>query len=322
MIFRIWSFLVCFVAGCGTAAGQVTITECGEFSLTDSAVVGLSGITWAGGNQFYVVSDRFVGFVPLTLEIDQETGKIASGKLGSPVPVKSELRDPEGIAWHGSSKTLWISSEKGPRIDGFSLTGATQSAVNLPGVFKSVRLNLGLESLTYNSQTDRFWTANEECLKGDGELSSPRGGTLVRLQEFDGAWKPLRQVAWQTEPSSVRLQNVGNGVADLCLMDNGQLLVLERGVSLLGLKMRIFLADLKGGTATNALPRLSAGKVNVVRKTLLLEKSTGAKNYEGIALGPVLKDKSRSLILVADNGSGAVHSFLALRLTGMDGSVK
>lgn len=291
--------------------------ECGEISIEDKSVVGLSGIAYVGGNQFYAVSDRHVGVVPVTLEIDAVTGKLTSGKLGALVAVKSELRDAEGIAWMAKNKTLWISSEKGPRIDGFSLAGVPEPSVKLPDVFKNVRLNLGLESLTYNARTDRFWTANEECLKGDGELSSPRGGTLVRLQEFDGSWKPLRQFAWQTEPSSVRLQNVGNGVADLCLLDDGRLLVLERGVSLLGLKLRIFLADFKGATATSSLPSLSGGKVNVVRKTLLLEKSTGARNYEGIALGPVLNDQSRSLILVADNGSGSVHSFLSLRLSGI-----
>jgi hypothetical protein len=47
----------------------------------------------------------------------------------------------------------------------------------------------------------------------------------------------------------------------------------------------------------------------------LLSRSTRTTNYEGIALGPVLQDGSRSLILIADSGSGDVHSFLALKFS-------
>ncbi len=300
---------------CAPAWGGLHAEVCGEFQLKDERFVGLSGLTWAGGNQFYAASDRISGFVPVTLVIDPVSGRISSGECGPPVVAKQKLEDCEGIAWNAKTKTLWLSTEVGPMIGGCKLEGTTARSVKLPEIFQSSRLNLGLESLTFNAEGDCYWTANEETLKADGELPAAGEGSLVRLQEFDASWKPLRQFAWRAEPAAMRMKSIGNGVSDLCLLDDGRLLVLERGFGVLTLQTRLYLADLTKATPTAKFANLRGGaEVIPAGKTLLLHRNTGTVNYEGIALGPVLADQSRSLILVADSGSGHLHFFLALRV--------
>jgi hypothetical protein len=294
------------------------VTVCGEFVLKDARLAGLSGLTWAGGNQFYAASDRLGGYVPVTLEIDPISGKITAGSLGEPVEVEANWRDCEGIAWNSATKTLWLSTEVGPTIVGCKLNGKQEPEVKVPEIFGTMRSNLGLESLTCSPAGDRYWTANEETLKVDGPLSGGGESAWVRLQEFSADWKPLRQFAWRAEPAKIRMQNVGNGVSDLCLLADGRLLVLERGFGFLTLQTRLFLADFKDATPVAAVPSLrpvSDRTIKPAQKFLLLSRATNTTNYEGIALGPLLRDGSRSLILVADSGSGHEHSFLALKFS-------
>jgi hypothetical protein len=303
---------------CSRSFGALQVEVCGEFQLKDERFVGLSGLTWAGGNQFYAASDRISGFIPVTLAIDPASGKISSGQFGTPVEVKPKLSDCEGIAWNAKTKTMWLSTEEGPQIGGCKLNGSAVPAIKLPAVFTSSRLNLGLESLTFNALRERAWTANEEILKADGELPTAGEGALVRLQEFDANWKPLHQFAWRTEPAAMRMKSIGNGVSDLCLLDDGQLLVLERGFGVLTLQTRLYLADFTKATATDQLRSLKETDVTPVGKSLLLQRNTGTTNYEGITQGPILADQSRSLILVADSGAGHLHFFLSLRVRDVE----
>ena len=145
-------------------------------------------------------------------------------------------------------------------------------------------------------------------------VSSSKAGGLVRLQEFDAAWKPLRQFAWRTDTSSLRIQGSGTGVTGLCLLPDGSLLVMERVFAGLMLEIRIFLADLSAATNTSAIPALEGAAIVPAQKQLLYKKVTGFTNFEGIAAGPMLNDGTRSLILTADSGNGTVHTLLALRL--------
>ncbi|MBP7951475.1 MAG: esterase-like activity of phytase family protein [Verrucomicrobiales bacterium] len=300
----------------GGAFAELAITTCGEQAFQAETAVGLSGLTWAGGDRFYAVSDRS-GIVPVTLRIDPASGRILDGAVGAAWMPPTDLRDFEGIAWHAPSARLFVSAEQGPGIDSFTLDRRQAGRVALPGIFRKSRTNLSLESLTISPSGNRLWTANEEALLVDGPLADAKQGTLVRLQEFSAGCRPLRQFAWRTESAAMRLQGSGSGVADLCALPGGKLLVLERGFGLLSLRCRIFLADFSSATDTSPLPSLEANSVRVAGKTLLMDKATGKKNYEGIALGPALRGGGRSLILVADSGDGLRHVFLALRISGL-----
>ena len=285
-----------------------------EFSLTVESVVGLSGLAWSKDDLYYAVSDKARAIVPLRLTLDPDTGLIVAGKMEAPVPVETNASDFEDIACDAAGGRVFISMEQPPGIEGFTSAGKPLGPVKLPAVFLTARGNIGMECLTRNAATGRSWTANQDTLTADGPVSSDKAGGLVRLQEFDAAMRPLRQFAWRTELSGFRIAGSGTGVTALCLLANGQLLVMERVVGGLTLEVRIFLAGLEKATDTSSLPALEGAAFTPAQKHLLFTWPCGFTNFEGMAAGPVLKDGSRSLILVADSGKGATHRFLALRI--------
>ena len=50
----------------------------------------------------------------------------------------------------------------------------------------------------------------------------------------------------------------------------------------------------------------------VLTKRLVYEEDTGASMYEGMCLGPVLKDGSQTLVLVSDGDKEASESIMTL----------
>ena len=283
-----------------------------RFTIESAAVTDLSGITWAGGDSFFAVADHPNVLVPATLRIDRTTGCIVRGEFGAPIPVRAPVSDFEGVTYVSAQKTFYIGAEEGHGVISFRPGGAVQFHP-VPPIFSQARKNLSVESITWNDADGHFWIANEEALRLDGPLSGGIG-TLVRLQQFDTKFRPVAQYAWRTEPATFRFRDSGNGVSDLCLLPDGRLLVLERGFAFGGLHLRLFLADFKGATDISKRPALADASIVAAQKTLLFEEATGFTNFEGITLGPVLDDGSRSLILIADSNGGRTHTFLPLKL--------
>jgi hypothetical protein len=207
-----------------------------------------------------------------------------------------------------------VSTEARSKIVGFDLDGDATFKVEVPAIFRETRQNKSLESLAWSEERHEMWTANEDALNCDGPVSSREQGSLVRLQKFDGNLSPAAQFAYRTEPSLIRVGNQGTGVTDLALLPSGELLVLER-VLTLGFCVRIFSVDFAGATDISKVESLKdADEVVPVKKTLLYEQFTATHNFEGMTLGPVLADGSRSMLLVADNGGEKTHHFIPLRL--------
>jgi len=207
-----------------------------------------------------------------------------------------------------------VSTETGNGIFGFDLRKRTMIPVAVPPIFSKARDNKSLESLTYDGTIRNFWTANEEALTCDGPMSAREHGTVVRLQRFDAGFRPLAQFAYVTEPSFFRVPGGGTGVSDLALLPNGELLVLERVVGPFGLSAKIFRAELRGATDTTKILALTDAKYTPAGKTLIFSRPTLSNNFEGIALGPLLADGWRSLVLIADSGGGTTHYLMPLRI--------
>jgi len=284
------------------------------FPLQNDEVTDLSGIVWTGGDRFYAVSDHRNALIPITLKLDHESGKILTGEIGQALPFQTDISDLEGITYVRSTKTFYLSAETGNTVVRYTLGQTRAMSLAVPRIFSRARKNLSLESITWNDQSAQFWIANEETLNNDGPLASPTGGSFVRLQQFDAKFRPIAQYGWITEPANFRFHGVGNGVADLCALPDGQLLVLERGFGPLGLRLRIFLADFKKATQTSRKMVLNDPNCIFAKKILLYEKDTGLTNFEGLTLGPMLTDGSYSLVAVADSNGTSTHCLLALRL--------
>jgi hypothetical protein len=301
-----------------SAAGQTVEIKRAEgqarFAIESSASADLSGIVWTGDDSFAAVSDKRNVIQFLTLQIDRASGEITGGRFEGARDVPGRVRDFEGIAWVTAAKTFYISAEEGHSVIRLVSGAAAPRTVPVPEIFAKARPNLSLESLTWNDTARQFWIANEEALRPDGPLSSRETGTLVRMQKFDAKFKPLAQYAWRTEPAAFRYGNAGSGVSDLCLLPDGQLIVLERGFAEGGLHLRLFLANFARATDITRMSSLDGADFIAARKTLLFEETTGFINFEGITLGPPLAGGWRSLIVVADSNSTSTHSFLALKV--------
>jgi len=283
-----------------------------DFTMQGS-ITDLSGLVWTGGDSFFAVSDKRSAVLPVTLQIDLATGAITHGEFGPPIPVPATQMDFEGIAYVTAERRFFISTETPAGVISFRAGEREVRALPLPAPYSRTRHGLALEALTWNDQARQFWIANEEALEGDGPVTSATAGTVVRLAKFDAAFRPLAQYAWRTETAALRI-GAGCGVADLLLLPDGTLLVLERGFVGFGLAVRLFAADFAGATDVTKLPALEGATFTPARKTLLFAEGTGMRNYEGLALGPPLADGTRSLILVADSHGGTEHCFLPLKL--------
>ena len=307
-----------FVAPGPTAQSGVTITRSGQSPfILGSGTTGaaeLSGITYAGGTSYYAVGDNGAKMIWQTYtSLDSATGRIRSTRVTGGISAPGLGSDSEGIALDPDGRNVWVADEVASSINEFNLaTGLKVGSVAVPDIYQpaNVQNNMGLESLTYG--LGKLWTGNEEALKPDGALSTTSAGSWVRIQEFDGPGLTAgTQYAYRTDPIARMSPFVNverSGLVDLLALPNGDILALERelGGFLPHYRTRIYLIDFTGASDVTNLSSLSAGGFTAVGKTLLWQGNTGFSNFEGITLGPELSAGSYSLLLVSDNGSGAL----------------
>ena len=278
----------------------------------------LSGITSAGGDQFYVVGDSSPVVYPLVIDFDAAGGTIATATLQSGIALAMGA-DLEGVAYNLTNSSVYLSDESGPAVREHALAdGSLLQTVSVPAIFSAARSNLSLESLSREPDGAALWTANEEALSVDGPVSSSSAGTTVRLQKFDAALNPSGQWAYVTDPIAGDILAPGrdvevSGVSDLVALAGGQLLVLERELGVGLFRNRIYEVDFSAATDVSAIPDLSSAPYTPVSKLLLWEHF-GIVNFEGISLGPTLANEARSLVLVSDDGGGLSQSLHALTL--------
>lgn len=298
----------------GVAAPPVVerVASQSGFTLT-GPITDLSGLVWAGGDSFFAVSDKRAAVLPVTLQIDPKTGAIVRGEFGAPIPVPTRQKDFEGIAYVAADRRFYISAETPVGVISFRTGELEVRSHALPPPMTRTRFGLALESITWDETRKQFWIANEESLEVDGPITSATAGTLVRLARLDANFRPQAQYAWRTETATMRF-GAGCGVADLLLLPDGTLVVLERGFAGLGLATRLYAAGFEEATDISKLASLDGAKFTPARKTLLFSEGTGFLNFEGIALGPTLADGSRSLILIADSHGATEHTFLPMKI--------
>lgn len=301
------------------AKPALTITRSGQSPLPlrsgSTGAAELSGITYAGGTYYYAVGDDGAAKIwQVYTSLDSQSGRIRSTLVTGGINAPGLGSDSEGIALGPGRDRVWVSDEVASTITEFDLaTGLTTGSVSVPDIYRraNVQNNMGLESLTYGAGA--LWTANEEALRPDGALSTTAAGSWVRIQEFGGPdLAPRRQFAYRTDPISRMSPFVDverSGLVDLLALPNGQILALERelGGYLPRFRARIYLVDFAGASDIAEVSSLSTDTgFTAVSKTFLWQGDTGFSNFEGITLGPRLGDGSHALLLVSDDGIGAM----------------
>lgn len=298
-----------------------TATESGFTSITSTVGSGeYSGITYLGGTTYAVVHDKLAGGGILFFDIPiDDTGVVGEVSSSTPVGTSESTdtgRDNEGVAYVGSTGTLFVSSESDQAIREYDMTGRpTGRQLTVPDdlSLSSISSNKGFEALTYNETARLFWTITEGPLKKDAFMDR-----LLRLQSFGEDLLPGKRYLYcMDEPRATSDQSSSAssyvfGVSALAADDDGRVLVLER---------EVYVPN--GSTISKALSSFTTAKIyavhpeadtaGILRKSLVASFSTAPlsgnfANYEGMCFGPVLGSGLRTLVLIPDsqNGSGGL----------------
>ena len=314
---RILFSAVCLVAAVNLMAQEagLKLVEENEQQCFDAFIPpgNYSGIAPLGNDDYAVVSDKSKrdGFFVFHIELNDTTGEILRvanrGFFGGQLP----NRDAEGIAFLPEKNTILIAGEADGRILEYSREGQlTRREAEVPELLRSNSNNYGLESLTYNATTQRLWTCTENTLPADGMLATSTNGVaaIIRLQSFGNDLKPRETYFYQMDKpqASAPAWAYAMGVSELLALDDGSVLVLEREFYVPESKLGAFVANKlyqtwpRKGMETNAKKPLE--------KQLVLEWQTSISlfgcdlaNYEGMCLGPKLRNGSQVVILVADS---------------------
>jgi hypothetical protein len=256
--------------------------------------------------------------------------------------------DTEGIVL-SPRETVFISSEGvakdgiAPFVNEFDLqTGAFVGALPIPehylpkkgpdGEREGIQDNLGFEGLTMGvdgtADLFRLFVATENSLAQDQPGKDSEDPTRVRLMHYSlmqGRTDLTGEYLYEFDRAP--LGTVDQGLCEILSVDNaGHFLSLERTLGLTGFNGKIFQFTMAGATDTSAIDALQPQPPqapNPVRKTLVLDLANlgiTIDNVEGMALGPVLADGSKSLLIVTDDNfsKDQVTQFLLFRLVNED----
>ncbi|MDV7143415.1 esterase-like activity of phytase family protein [Tropicimonas sp. TH_r6] len=177
---------------------------------------------------------------------------------------------------------------------------------------RGVRPNAGFESVAITPDGQRLVTATEQSLIQDGPWHLGGEGSPARIVVYDfKTGRPGPEYIYETEMVPVldlfahRHSPVRSGLVELLALDNnGQFLALERSYSYIaGFDAKLFRIDTTGATDVSDFGLLPK-QYSPVRKELVADLSRlgiALGNLEGMAFGPRLDARRRTLLLVSDD---------------------
>jgi predicted extracellular nuclease len=327
----------------------------GDLEVDGTLVGGLSGLAYdAGCDLFYAISDDRGSIDPprfytLKVRFDNDSGEVTvlgatllRSSDGAPF-TRGEL-DPEALGLHPSG-SLFVASEGVPHrrilplVARFGIDGSIRETVALPEHYlpgddggRGVRDNLGFEGLAISPDGSRLFAATENALIQDGAMADLDQGSPARLLVIElPSGRPIAEHLYEVGPVPDIPRPAGafrtNGISEIVALDNHRLFVVERSFSAgVGNQVRIYLVDLVGASDIgdiDSLQKTVAPPPVPVTKSLaadLAELGIEPDNIEGAALGPVLDDGRRLMVLVADNNfqpSVQSNQLLFLAVSGM-----
>ena len=197
--------------------------------------------------------------------------------------------------------------------------------------------NYNFESLAFDSVHQYLWTIPESTLRKDGQPATPQNGLANRLRLMRLNWGKIKEdsnkeeyseqvsskkdsrymmtYAYQMDqPSTHKKADIYvMGVSELCVLPDGQLLVLEREAFIPKIKIgafckcKLYLINPLNSEEFSMKEKFSSD-TPFLKKRLLTEWKTGLSlskrsfaNYEGMCLGPKLEDGSQVVILLSDS---------------------
>lgn len=293
-----------------------------------------SGITYLGGDRYAVVCDKQPsdGYYEFRIQLNETTGKVEGIERVAFHKNDNKARDAEDICFVSATGNCFIAAENDQRIVEYDKAGnLTGRELNVPESLGKDMIygNYGFESLAYSDETALFWTCTENSLRRDGAVSSfeNRFPVKLRLQSFDNNLQPSSQYLYLTDApvAKKKPRQLVFGVTALACLDDGRLLVLEREFSVANKFLGSYVANKLFLTAPSADAVLTPGEAisdqNLsLSKTLVAEWRTrlnatkkNIANYEGMCLGPKLKDGRQTILFISDSQAGFGNSFFHLK---------
>lgn len=303
---------------------------------------GISGLDRDEQGRYWAISDERGGergaprFYQLSIELDQS--KLHRVLIKDMVylrdqnnqflPSDRRSMDPESIRIAPNGQ-LYISSEGNfvasadkliqPYVREYKLNGEYVADFKLPDIFHYVdnkttggRNNKLFESLAITPKGQLF-TANEDSLIQDGELSNLTQGGVVRITQLDRkSYQSQAQYVYALEKipheSIAGGYPADNGLSEMLAISEHEFITVERAFADgIGNTIRLFKTQINADTTdVQHMTSLKNAKYTAMKKQLLLEmplrfENIKLDNIEGISWGPTLKNGHRTLILVADN---------------------
>jgi hypothetical protein len=281
----------------------------------DSRSRELSAAAWdEAARVLWAVQDAHARIVALVPDQDLRTWSLGATiplLVDGPLDLEGLVVTPDGFL---------VSSEIGPRIVEVDRSGRYRRDIPVPPRFRDARPNKSLEALSASPSARYLFTTTEASLPKDGALASASTGMRLRIVRIDrSSMEEVSEHLYTTDP----LPYAGGelGISDLAALSDDTLLVLERGYSReRGNTGRIYQTSLHPSASSLGVDQLAADQPSLT-KTLRIDigkleapgmpkpKQAQASpildNYEGLALGPRLRDGRSSLIVVSDDNAHA-----------------
>ncbi len=247
-----------------------------------------SGIVPIGNDRYAIVSDKSPedGFFIFHIDIDSESGVIHSITNEGFRSSHYRNRDMEGITYIPKTKQILICGEGDNKIYTYDLTGKrSEKPWTKSEKFRYLYGNYGLESLTYNEKTDKVWTCNEN------------NRNMIYLQSYTSDGQLDSCYEYRLDPSSSKGYPMiyAHGVSELCALDDGRLLVLER---------EFFVPSTKVGSWVECklyVTDFHSKKLVTSWKTELTFLNYDIANYEGMCIARRLRNGNFILLLCSDS---------------------
>lgn len=245
-----------------------------------------------------------------------------------------------------SDSTLMIASEGYCRLKEFPILPTSADAAKIgyqQNLWESrwpssdFYPNYNFESLAFDPVHQYLWTISESTFRKDGQPATPQNGLANRLRLMRLNWGKMKEdsnkeeyseqvnskkdsrymmtYAYQMDqPSTHKKADIYvMGVSELCVLPDGQLLVLEREAFIPKIKIgafckcKLYLINPLNSEVFSMKEKFSSD-TPFLKKRLLTEWKTGLSlskrsfaNYEGMCLGPMLEDGSQVVILLSDS---------------------
>ncbi|MGZ8394725.1 MAG: esterase-like activity of phytase family protein [Nitrospira sp.] len=266
-----------------------------------------------------------------TIIFKDEFGNPMNGLAPSPTNVLGNAFDPEGFVIDPRNRHFYVSDEYGPSLYEFDQKGKRvrsfvtptnlipRSAANMPnyandtGNTAGKRTNRGFEGLAISPDGAYVYAMLQSAMLDEGGSS----GLCTRIVKFStGTGTAVAQYAYQMEGSSQ-----GRGISALFAINGHEFLVLERNNRGIGVgaefsppNKKLFRIKIKDVDDVSAVPfsptACPAGKVVTKHSVPFLDLAADTvpalgnkvpEKWEGLAVGPRLKDGSYVLVTGTDN---------------------